>query len=193
MMQKLLILSNILLWVIVIIQLMFMLQQTKKISNFLSRFRMLNGRIQPKKFVKVGVKSPVVKTKDHRNNQITINHESDQETLLLFTKASCSVCEGILENLNKFLTINNKMRVLIISENSDTLIQLYQDHPDIHIIYDRNLIQYFEVEVVPYLVIIKKDGIVMKLEKLNGINDLLKHTKDYLNTNTYRLSDEKAT
>lgn len=178
--MKLIIFSITLVWVILIFILVHMFRLTRMMNNFLIRLRALNN-IDVKRQITKGTKTPVFKVRDYKNRKIIINHEMDSDVLILFTKSSCSVCKEILSNINKMANTKlNDLKVIIVTDILTEGILKNNNFKDITLISDNNIIQLYEVEIVPCIIIINKKGIIEGRNELKSFMEFKKVINDYL-------------
>lgn len=106
-----LIISQIALWLIVIIQLILMISFMKMVSEFLARFRVANNKIE-ELTLSVGQNAPLFREKDHLNRIIRLVDHPTEYTVLIFAKTSCSVCHEVLNKLSIYED-NERVRVIV--------------------------------------------------------------------------------
>jgi thioredoxin-related protein len=166
-------LSNAASWLVIISILVFLYIYTKKINEFLTRFRFVDGvQIKPK--IIPGEVSPAFSVKDHRNSKVELSSDKDYN-VLLFVKNDCSICDKVMEEIEQLSKKNSHTRFILTGLEIERKISKYpmlMNVQNLHIIKDLALFQIFEVSQVPFLVVVDNSFTIQQTKVLTDENQV---------------------
>ncbi|HDR7431365.1 TPA: redoxin domain-containing protein [Bacillus toyonensis] len=169
-MEQIYIVSNVLLWIILLIQLAFMIILTKLIINFLNRFGVESSINLKKRTLNVGENSPYFKGKNQNGELVSLSKLLHSRTLLIFANPDCPSCYDIINNISNLREAN--LNVIVISYekfNNNTIEQL----PWVHFIEDNTIAQDYLITESPYMVLINEKRNIQFLGGKEKINLLI--------------------
>jgi AhpC/TSA family len=141
--------SDIALWIVVILQTILIFFLTKLVVQFLNRFRVSNHGLESNELV-IGMDAPLFRVKNHKDKTVTLEDPRNDYNVLVFVKEGCSTCSNFLEKLTPYLKNYN---VFIISSEVYTNKQ-YAHYQNVHYIEDNNLLESYFVNRVPFGVLV---------------------------------------
>ncbi|OMF60469.1 hypothetical protein MKY66_02260 [Paenibacillus sp. FSL R5-0766] len=171
-MERFFIISNISLWIIVLIQLVFMYLLTKSMVSFINKFQETAPVDSTAVDVILGEQVPVFKGKDQRGNIFdSLKIQNSSITKLLFLSDECGTCNEVLDRLSN-IPDPNKYLVIKRDINKDiplTLSDKEQRHP---IIRSTKVMNIFGVKKVPLFITLDKNGVIQGIDELKDANNL---------------------
>lgn len=200
-MESILTLSHIVLWLLVLIQFLFIAALARQIGVIHVRLgpagaRMMNPGPQ------VGQAAPPLNTSDVSGNSVTIGAERGKRTLMVFISTQCPVCKDIIPNLKTLAhTERDELEVILIIPNEDIEIaqRFVLDHRLEHIplISSTDLVSQYQIGVTPYAVMVDHTGIVRAKGLVNNavqVESLLTATDTgYASIQSYMDTQESLT
>ncbi|CAI8898734.1 hypothetical protein EMIT079MI2_370014 [Bacillus sp. IT-79MI2] len=171
-MEKILMISIIVLSLIMILQLAFMYKLARYVATFLNRFRALgSGRIEMEQ-LEVGHRAPVTKFKDTKGNNVTLEKKNLTSSIVFFKGDTCATCIKIEEKLSSFVKALPKHEQLIIvqKELPEKAVN------NVPYVVSPQAFQSFRVDRVPTVFIIDRDG------NIQNINRTIGDFEDFMNT-----------
>lgn len=164
-----LIISQIALWILVIVQIMLMISFMKMVGEFLARFRVANNKIE-ELTLSVGQNAPLFREKDHLNRIIRLADHPTEYTLLVFAKTSCSVCHEVLKKLSIY-EHNERVRVIVnFSDKAST--NNSHENTNISYVYSVDLVESYFIKKVPSIILINKDNIIEGIYNISTFDKL---------------------
>ncbi len=173
--------SNYLLWVVLIIQTLFIFYLTKLIVNFLNRFRLVGNSIQEIR-LEVGQEAPLFRSKNHLGEVVKLKDGSQRYTLLIFGSKSCSSCSEVIKNVSSQIN-NRNLRVFIIY-NSDSVNEEVHPTEKVHHIYSSDIFENYYVSKVPHIFLIDPSGMIKVSKVIKHSSELLGIIREAESTNT---------
>lgn len=159
------ILSQTLLWVIVICQFFIIFYLTRILSQFLTRFRTTGQKVEEMS-LQVGASAPLFRAKDSGGNMVRIYDYLGREVLLLFSNPSCSTCENLLQKVS---SLDVPTFIISSEKYSEERIKLY---PQFIFLNDPNLMENYYIQKVPTLVVVDQYGNVAKVSGANQFEEV---------------------
>lgn len=163
--------SNIILWVVVIIQTLFIFLLTKSITHFLKNLRIEKTNSN---LLAAGKKAPLFKETDNEGNLVKLSDFNNSFTLLFFADDICNMCK------ETFILIKNKIppsiRVIVIADENPELENLSNlvTHKNMYLIRSNDLSVNYQIKEVPTLFLLDKEGMIKKIYDNNEIQDLIR-------------------
>ncbi|MCS7016954.1 MAG: hypothetical protein NZM42_12655 [Gemmatales bacterium] len=179
-MEGLWIVSHVALWAIVALELLFLVALARQIGLLHERVkpvgaRMLNSGPQ------IGDLVFPLEITDISGQPITLSVPRHKRTLLVFISPSCQQCEDLLPSIRSMqLAERNHLEIILIGAKSEftlyrALVQKY--HLDtVRLVMSDDLGALFQVDVVPYGVLVDREGKV----RAKGIVNSLTHLESLL-------------
>lgn len=163
--------SNILLWVFMILQTVFIYLLTKSIVEFLNRFKLEKANT---KLVTVGAKAPLFRELTENGEIIKLSDFNQRNTILFFAKATCNVCKTTLITLNNVISSSPvPMRLIIVTSESEEFdVNYHNDYTSL--VRSDSIIANYDVYDVPTIIIIDPNGIIINKYSNDELNDLRK-------------------
>lgn len=157
--------SNIILWILITIQFMFMFMLTKTFVDFTKNFS------KDSYTIKVGDELPSLKARDQYDKYITLNDVKGKITKLIFLSDHCSTCFRVLDTLKQEPTATH---FLVIKEDKRKKRALENDEQKYKfpILRSSKIISKLGIERVPTIVTINNNGIVSSIDELGDLDDL---------------------
>lgn len=169
-MEKIYLISNLALWIIVIIQLIFLYLLTKSLALFIDKFhKKTETSTESNLLVKKGDNIPVFSAKDQWNNKINSLYFNGVVTKLLFLSDTCGTCIDVLKQLSQ----KSSTDYLVIKDNNDKS-SLYLDDKEhkFPIVRSTEIMKMFGIKKVPLLVFLDKDGIINSTAEISDSSNL---------------------
>ncbi|MED1436323.1 MULTISPECIES: peroxiredoxin family protein [Bacillus cereus group] len=169
-MEKWLLVSHILIWVFIIIQLILFFILVKLVVDFLNKFQSIDGLIETKK-LHIGEKAPEFSGKDQDGKVIEASSkELYSKTFLVFAKPTCSSCHEALEKIVQANIKNSRIIVISFEDFSDESIR---DMPSAHFIVSSAIINKYYVQQYPQIFLINELGIIEYISTLTNLDNIL--------------------
>lgn len=155
-----LVISNILLWLLIITFSFILLGLIRQIGVLHSRIAPA-GALMLDKGIEVGKPAPQVTAIDRSNNPINIGYASEKPTLLFFLSPTCPICKTLLPAVKSISNSSKEINVIYISdgapEDHEKIISeaglekaTYLISPEVGMTY--------QIGKLPYAVLINKNG-----------------------------------
>ncbi|MNO12391.1 hypothetical protein D3C76_20010 [compost metagenome] len=161
--------SNIGLWIAVLIELVFILLLSRTLVAFINKFQKSIPSNNEQAKVKVGDHLPIFKGKDQQNNVIDSLQMPSVITKLLFLSDTCGTCietQKYLEDLTSFEDL------LVIKSGSDKDVRTDDKQYNYKIVRSSTIMENFGIERVPTIITLDANGIVQKIGEIPDINTL---------------------
>lgn len=179
------ILSDLLLWVVVVVQSIFIIMLLNKTTKFLSRLLLVSG-IQIDSKLKIGDIAPLSRGTTHNNEKINLSKMIPGDiNFLLFVKESCSICSDVITNIMPILDKLEepfKLTIIQIGNFDEEKTDFFNSFNNINYIKSDNMIRDFEITKAPTIIIYDKDKIIKSIDIIYDVHQL----KDVLLTKTKR-------
>ncbi|MEJ8547680.1 hypothetical protein [Brevibacillus borstelensis] len=163
--------SHILLWAIVLIQMVVMYAIVRLVVQFLNRFRLSDKKIELSQ-LQAGQGAPSFREKDQQGNVIQPIAENGGDTLLMFVGDSCGTCKEILPYLAELRKQYPHIRMIAVAE------KIYYEQsielpPGIPLLRSSSLFGTYLISKVPTLVLIDHQGIIQAVEQISALQQLV--------------------
>ncbi|TRY23344.1 redoxin domain-containing protein [Brevibacillus sp. LEMMJ03] len=170
-MNNFLIISNIALWVIVIVQLMIIYFFSKILIEFLNRFR-LSGKRLEEATLAVGDKAPLFRERDQVGKVVNLSDNFGKKAVILFLSETCDSCKDIFSNLSIIQLKNPNQKIYVIVSNYSKGKQY--DIPDqISLIRSDNIVKQYLIKTVPTMVIVDEQGYISYADAVNSHEQII--------------------
>ncbi|MFZ3591719.1 peroxiredoxin family protein [Bacillus sp. DJP31] len=167
-MNKWLEISNILLWVFIMVQMVFMFSLTKLVKEFLLRFRVDKNQLQELE-LKINQEAPLFRMRNHKGQMVKLANHETAYTVLVFASNTCSTCHRVIESL---LNSVSDHRIIIISHD-----QFDHDHiktnANIHFIITKDIMENYFVKKVPFIILVNEENKIENISDAANIDILI--------------------
>jgi len=175
-MDTFLIVSNVLLWCVMVLQIILFFVVTRSVSEFIQRFKLNAPRANgDRQNIVLGQKAPLFSEPDHRGEIVTLRRGAEHRTLLVFTLDTCVVCGKLIPELPKLIAREPSLRVVVVSQE-------YLSAPEkqmpagISLIRSNMLMELYDVKQAPSFALIDRDGYITEMGVEGNIANLLQKT-----------------
>lgn len=171
--------SHILLWTLMLIQMAFLFYLTRLIVQFLNRFR-LSDKQAVSLTLQIGQRAPDFREKDQHGAIIRPASGNHQESLLLFVQDTCSKCKGIVAQLELLHKRFHRLRMIVIGG------KIYYEKglsaPEgIHFIRSDELLADYYIRAVPTAFLLDASGDIVEMKQVAAISDLVEMLEEQIN------------
>ncbi len=163
-MVEALVISNIVLWIAVIILSTLLFALTRQVGILYERVAPA-GALMPTSGPKVGEKTSPLDLTDLAGNQVTVGGINDAAvaSFILFVSPTCPVCKSLVPTAKALVKSESKRMRLILASDGDELTshQTYANEMDLNnvpYVISEQLGRSFEVSKLPFAVLIAADG-----------------------------------
>ena len=170
--------SQILLWIIVILQGIFLLALARQIGILHQRYATGGARIM-NVGLKIGESAPVLDAEDIHDNRVTLGAERGKRTLLFFISTGCSVCATLLPHLNRLVhseADNLEIKLIAFGNSPEAGKNYASEHSLLNghmpFIISDDLAFRYEVTLAPYGILVDKTGIIRAKGLINSYFDV---------------------
>lgn len=164
------VISQVSLWILMIIQLIFMYLLMKTIGQFLYRFRLSANGIEEQK-LQIGEPSPLFRAKNQNGEIVRLADHKESMTLLVFASNTCSLCHQVVEHKLPSIVTPYDIRVLIISKDL-FLPENELNIPNVHVIESQEIFENYFVEITPYIILVNSENIIEGIFNNNNLSSL---------------------
>ncbi|KZE39340.1 peroxiredoxin [Brevibacillus parabrevis] len=169
-MEKALLVSNLLLWIVVLIQLALFVVFAKLVVRFLNGFQAKGETKVESVTLQAGDKAPMFWEKDQHGVMQSLEKNENKFTLLLFISETCGVCEKILKQLPQVELADRNLRIFVVSTTSlGPKEDLVKDFP---LLKAGDLFQAYRIKALPTGVLISPDKHIVSTSEIPEINRL---------------------
>lgn len=170
--------SHVLLWIVVILQGIFLLALARQIGLLHEQLPARGARIM-NVGLDIGELAPTVNVQDINNHRVTLGVERGKHTLLLFISTGCSICETLLPKLKILIhdeRDNWETNLVAFGTTLEAGKKYAVEHgiseANIPFIISDNLALHYKVSLVPYGIVIDQAGIVRAKGLVNSHSDI---------------------
>jgi methylamine dehydrogenase accessory protein MauD len=177
-MNTLLIVSNVVLWCVMIIQMILFFAVTRSVSEMVKRFQVPQSGVSLNETaVVLGQNAPLFSEQDHRGEIVTLRRNAGHRTLLLFTLDTCVACQKLIPELPQLLPQEPSLRVIAVTQEDLSATDKQVPH-GVSLIRCNWLMEQYDIKQTPYYVLIDSDGRIADKGVAVTINSLLDKTLD---------------
>ncbi|ARU60698.1 hypothetical protein CBW65_06070 [Tumebacillus avium] len=160
--------SNIALWVVVIVQCIIIYFLARMTAEFMNRFRITGQQIE-NATLKVGEKAPSFREQNQDGDMIRLAEPNTAYTLLMFVSGTCSICDAILPKLHELQKVYD-LRTITVSKASLSFDKPL--NPATHHVKSDELFQSYMVQAVPTVFLIHSSGHIEAIETVTSFEQL---------------------
>ncbi|NRR24371.1 redoxin domain-containing protein [Brevibacillus sp. MS2.2] len=163
------VLSNIFLWVIVLVQSLVIFFLAKYVVEFLNRFRLVKYNIEDIG-IKPGEKAPFFRTKDTQGNLVKLTNNNGRATLLCFVSDSCDSCITLLKDFHLLVDrFNGRVKVITVIKTTANENLLPSATYASTVVKTDELFFSYNIQKTPTLVLIDNDFSVLAVEIVTDV------------------------
>ncbi|WP_103104835.1 redoxin domain-containing protein [Brevibacillus reuszeri] len=169
-MEKALLISNLLLWIVILLQLALFVVFAKLVVQFLNGFRAkAEGKFESAA-LQAGDKAPMFWEKDQYGVMQSLEKNDNKYTLLLFISETCGICEKILRQLPQIDFAEKNLRLFVVSTASlGPKEDLVKNYP---FLKAGDLFQAYRVNALPTGVLISPEWRIVSMSEIPEISKL---------------------
>lgn len=177
-MQNYLLISNIILWVAIILLTTLFFSLAKFVATFLNNFRLSldNTKLQ-RVTLQAGEQAPDLHLVDQNKNPITLNDFGNKSTLLLFTSERCGVCKELYNHLWKTIPSLSSLQFIVIQNTINSEIPNIPN--EIVFTQSEDAFRKYFIEKVPELYLINEKGQIVLKKSVVQYEDIENTIKSY--------------
>lgn len=170
-MNTFLVVSNVVLWVLLIAQLIVFFFVTRWTAKFVQNFQVAAPGSQSKSAPVVGSRAPLFSEEDHRGDIVTLNKSAGRRTLLLFTLDTCSICQQFMEELPTLWQRDADLRIVVVAP--EDLAAPDKEVPQgVSFIRSHSLMENYMIQQVPFAVLINSQGYIEEAERIANLRQV---------------------
>lgn len=163
-MSNIWVISNIFLWIIVLVQSLVIFFLTKYVVEFLNRFRLVKYNIEDIG-IKPGEKAPFFRTRDIQGNLVKLTNNNGRATLLCFVSDSCDSCITLLKDFNLLVDrFNSRVKIITVVKASAEEKLLPSTTYASTVVKTDELFFSYNIQKTPTFVLIDNDFRVLAVE-----------------------------
>lgn len=160
--------SITILWVLVLIQFLFLYLLTRTFVKFTEKFKITDGNK-----TKIGDEIPKTSAKDQYGNSINSIDIKRTFSKLIFLSDSCGSCIKISEDLDQ-LSESESFLVVKENKNKKSSLNLNDQEHQFPIIRSSTVFHAYGVKQVPTIISISSEGRILNIDYSINTNDFLK-------------------
>lgn len=170
-METFLFASNVALWVVVILQCVFLFLMARTVGQFLNRFQLSSKSVVRRK-LQPGGRAPLFREVDHREQTLRLVDFQGRHVLLLFVDDRCPACKRALDVLPELRGKYPQVPVLVISSSVKEMD--LESVPDgVHVIHAPEVVDNYFVEKTPTAVLVDPYGLLAEMAEVREPAQLL--------------------
>lgn len=173
------IISNIVLWVVVICETVLLLLLLRALGEIKKQGSLLSKgytNTLDDGGLNIGEKAPAFTASDYRGNIISLNDFDRQQRILAFIFPGCSACTDALEALNYFAQDNPNKELLVVGSPDSKRNQAYatEHHAKMTILTPTPELadETYRIQKVPFIFVIDEAGIIQAKGVVNKVEQL---------------------
>lgn len=177
-MPSLELISHILLWIMIILQGIFLLALARQIGFLHERYASTGARTM-NVGLNIGEPAPVFSVEDIANRQVTLGMERNKRTLLFFLATGCSICTSLLPHLKRLIRHEGdtlEIKLVAFGTKLEDAKKYAAKHSlldtNIPFIVSDDLALQYRVTLAPYGIVINQSGIVRAKGLINSRFDI---------------------
>ncbi len=177
-MSSLEVVSQVLLWIVVIIQGIFLLALARQIGFLHQRYASGGARIM-NTGLKIGEVAPALDIEDINGYRATLGMERGKRTLLFFISTGCSVCASLIPYMNQLVLSEGgslEIKLIAFGTSRDTGKKYALEHSllnsNMPFIISDDLAFRYKVTLAPYGIVVDKTGVIRAKGLVNSSFDI---------------------
>ena len=177
-MSSLEVISQVLLWIVVILQGIFLLALARQIGILHQRYTSTGARIM-NVGLNIGEAAPELELEDINSNRVTLGMERGKRTLLFFISTGCSICASLIPHLNQLVRSeggNLEIKLIAFGTSPDAGKKYALEHSllngNMPFIISDDLAFRYKVTLAPYGIVVDKTGIIRAKGLVNSSFDI---------------------
>lgn len=177
-MSSLEVVSQVLLWIVVILQGIFLLALARQIGILHQRYTSTGARIM-NVGLNIGETAPDLEVQDMHGDRVTLGMERGKRTFLFFISTGCSICASLIPHLHRLFRSeegNLEIKLIAFGTSPDAGKAYALEHSllDGHLpfIISDDLAFRYKVTLAPYGIVVDKTGIVRAKGLVNSSFDI---------------------
>lgn len=183
-MNYILLVSNILLWLFMILQIMTMVYLSKLFNSYIKNTKQQMVQINSRK-LQVGEHAPLIRSKDSNGTLFrSLDYRGNGEDLyLLFFSETCGICQEVISNLNQIDSPLNDITLVGITEGITLEKFKSKIHPNFRVVVSKETVDNFQLEQFPALIVIDNEGKIKANQEISSYKHLIYLIQDIRRTN----------
>lgn len=174
--------SHAALWVIVALELLFIIALARQIGVLSLRVGPAGARtmnIGPE----IGSSAPSILALDLRGHQVTLGVERGHRTIIVFVSPTCSTCTRVIQGLRALVRKEQNTEAILIAspDHEADAIRAFADEnqivPPLSLVVSADVGSAYQVQMTPYAVLVDASGIV----RAKGLVNHIEHLESLLN------------
>ena len=170
--------SQALLWIVVIVEGILLLALARQIGLLHQRLNVGGARIM-NAGPKIGETVPALDAQDVNNEHVTLGIERGKRALLLFISIGCGTCETLLPQIKQLARLerdNLEIKLVVFGnadlENGQKYAQKHGLDSTLPLIVSNDLGVQYRVSIAPYGLVIDRSGILRAKGLVNSYHDI---------------------
>lgn len=170
--------SQVLLWIVVILQGIFLLALARQIGILHQRYASGGARIM-NVGLSIGETAPAFDVEDVNDNRVTLGVERGKRTLLFFISTGCSICATLLPHLNQLIRSegnNLEIKLIAFGTSPEAGEKYALEHSILNgnmpFIISDDLSFRYQVSLAPYGILVDKTGVIRAKGLVNSYFDI---------------------
>lgn len=170
--------SQVLLWIVVVVQGIFILALARQIGILHQRYASSGARVM-NVGLNIGETAPTLEVQDINNRHVSLGVERGKRTLLFFISTGCSVCGSLmphLKSLNRSEGKNLEIKLIAFGTAPDAGKKYALEHSlsdgNIPFVISDDLSFRYRVTLAPYGIVVDEAGIIRAKGLVNSYFDL---------------------
>lgn len=179
-MQTFYLISNIALWVFVLLQVAVLYTLTKTLVQLVNRvqYKIMRNQLSQALTLKVGSRAPVFREPDQHGRMISLSDNGGLGTLLVLTVDNSPMCKELILRLPELRALQLPLRICVIDDITPNGTP--SEAPDgLHYFRSRLVYKSFHVKRAPFFVLVNEQGIVADLDPFSGYKELEVRLRKY--------------
>ena len=169
-MENSLLISNFLLWVVILIQSIILVAFIRLVVQFLNRFRISDKQVEVAT-LSIGGPAPVFRERNQNGVVIELNNQQTEQTLLVFTSDTCGTCKVVIPELQHTRKHYPNVRVIVVS-NPIYYEKGIEIPEGIHLIRSDEIMNKYHVHVVPTAFLVDENGTIREIKQVKDHQDV---------------------
>ena len=170
--------SHILLWIMIILQGIFLLALARQIGFLHERYGSGGARVM-NVGLDIGEPAPVFSVEDLANRKVTLGTERNKRTLLFFLSTGCSICTSLLPHLKRLIRHEGdtlEIKLVAFGTTPENAKKYAVEHSlldtNMPLIVSDDLALQYKVTLAPYGIVVNQSGIVRAKGVINSRFDI---------------------